>query len=148
MKTIRHEAFHQYLTYACSAIAPSPWLNEGYAQYFEEGASGTHPSQLKGVHAYLPLLPKMLFSDYDEFYSGTDEERRVKYMLALSVAIFLEHGAPKVRFEPFKDLKRDYISALLETKDMFKAMEKAFKNKETLEKFLDEWLEFWEEKGG
>lgn len=148
LKTIRHEAFHQYLTYACSAIAPSPWLNEGYAQYFEEGASGTHPSQLKGVHAYLPLLPKVLFSDYDEFYSGTDEERRIKYILALSVAIFIEHGAPKVRFQPFKDLKRDYISALLETKDMFKATEKAFKNKETLELFLDEWLEFWEEKGG
>ena len=40
LKTVRHEAFHQYLTYACSTIAASPWLNEGYAEYFEEGPDG------------------------------------------------------------------------------------------------------------
>lgn len=148
MKTIRHEAFHQYLTYACSAIAPSPWLNEGYAQYFEEGSSGANALQLKGIHAYFPLLPKILFSDYDQFYSGTDEERRVKYQLALSIAIFIERGAVKVRFKPFENLKRDYVSALLDTKDMLKATEKAFKNKETLELFLAEWLDYWEEIGG
>ena len=33
LKTVRHEAFHQYLTSACSTIAASPWLNEGYAEY-------------------------------------------------------------------------------------------------------------------
>lgn len=148
MKTIRHEAFHQYLTYACSAIAPSPWLNEGYAQYFEEGSSGANALQLKGIHAYFPLLPKILFSDYDQFYSGTDEERRIKYQLALSIAIFIERGAVKVRFKPFENLKRDYVSALLDTKDMLKATEKAFKNKETLELFLAEWLDYWEEIGG
>ena len=35
LSTIRHEAFHQYLSYALSMIPSSPWFNEGYAQYFE-----------------------------------------------------------------------------------------------------------------
>ena len=33
LRTIRHEAFHQYLSYATSMISASAWLNEGYAQY-------------------------------------------------------------------------------------------------------------------
>lgn len=147
LKTFRHEAFHQYLTYACSAIAASPWLNEGYAQYFEEGPAGTPPESVTGVSACAEMLPALFAAGYREFYSGTAEERRIKYLLALSVACFLEHGAPKVRFEPFKNVKRDYIEALLETKDMRAATLKAFRDRETFDLFIDEWREFWENLG-
>ena len=40
VQTIRHEAFHQYLSYAASMIPASPWFNEGYAQYFERDDGG------------------------------------------------------------------------------------------------------------
>jgi hypothetical protein len=144
LRTFRHEAFHQYITYACSAIAVSPWLNEGYAQYFEAGPGGTPPEQIKDVLEYEDYLPTLLYAGYDEFYSGSDAQREVKYRLALSVACFIERGAPQVRFKPFKNLKRDYIESLLDKKDMHLATAKAFQSKENLELFISEWRKFWQ----
>lgn len=147
MKTIRHEAFHQYLSYACSMIASSPWLNEGYAQYFEDtecekwkdGFSRT-PEEIESM---AKLIPGLLTMDYDEFYAGSDRLRRLKYHLAWTIAVFIEKGAPKVRHEPFKDLKRDYIACLLKTHDMHQATEAAFVNQDNLNRFVAEWVRFW-----
>ena len=146
LETIRHEAFHQYLSYACSMLSASPWLNEGYAQYFEGGPDGPDFVDPTDLVQFAESIPAILAMDYNEFYSGTDLERRTKYRLALTIAYFLEKGAPEVRFQPFKDVKRDYIKALLETKDMFAATNAAFKNKETLELFIREWTKFWKER--
>jgi len=153
--TIRHEAFHQYLSYATSMLPVSPWLNEGYAEYFEGEDWKTEKVQwdsllnlkptAEALESYAALLPGLLVMDYDAFYAGTDEARRLKYKLAWSIAVFLEKGAPKVRFRPFEDLKRDYIKALFETKDMVQATTIAFKDKERIEKFVAEWLKFWKE---
>ena len=147
MRTIRHEAFHQYLSYAASMIPASPWFNEGYAQYFERDDGGDwgmeippSPEWIENAARMLPALMKM---DYGEFYSGTDEERRVKYRLAWSLAYFIEKGAPEVRFNPFKNLKRDYIAGLLKYRDMHKATEAAFAGAEALEDFIGEWKKFW-----
>ena len=63
--------------------------------------------------------------------------------MAWSVAVFLEKGAPKVRFQPFKNVKRDYIAALLETQDMRKATAAAFRSKDLLDKFVGDWLAYW-----
>ncbi len=143
IETIRHEAFHQYFSYATSMIPTSPWINEGYAQYFEGGPDGPKSVDATDLVLYADSLPALMAMGYEEFYSGTDEERRLKYRLALSIAYFLEKGASEVRFDPFKDLKRDYLAALLECKDMVKATSAAFKNKETLDLFVREWTKFW-----
>ena len=143
LKTIRHEAFHQYLSYATSMIAVSPWLNEGYAQYFEEDKAKV-PDDFPDLPQLEPLVAPLLAMDYDAFYAGTDRERLLKYRLALSIVIFLEEGAAKVRFEPFKDLKRDYMKALFETRDMQKATAAAFRNKDQLKLFVSEWAKYWE----
>lgn len=143
LETIRHEAFHQYLSYATAMISASPWLNEGYAQYFEEGPDGPAFADSADIVQFADLMPGLLGMDYDQFYAGTDDERRLKYRLALSVAVFLEKGAAKVRFDPFRNVKRDYIDALLETKDMQKATAAAFKDKDTLELFVREWTRYW-----
>lgn len=147
LRTMRHEAFHQYLSYATSMIPASPWFNEGYAQYFERDDGGDwgmeippSPEWIENAARMLPALMKM---DYGEFYSGTDEERRVKYRLAWSLAYFIEKGAPEVRFNPFKNLKRDYIAGLLKYRDMHKATEAAFAGAEALEDFIGEWKKFW-----
>jgi len=144
LKTIRHEAFHQYLSYATSMISASPWLNEGYAQYFEQGVDDpfVDPADMT---AYADRIVPLLMMDYGEFYSGTDAERTAKYRLALAVVYFLEKGAPKVRFAPFKDLKRDYLATLIETQDMRKATAAAFKDKDRLRLFVSEWVKFWKE---
>lgn len=102
LKTLRHEAFHQYLSYATAFREVEPYINEGYAQYFEDTESldwklpGGKPSaeDLERLSLFLPTLFRM---NYEEFYAGTDEERRLKYRLAWSVAVFLEKGQPKKR---------------------------------------------------
>ncbi len=147
MRTIRHEAFHQYFSYACSMIPASPWLNEGYAQYFEDETSTDW--NLPGVDLDFEklsvLLPDLFAMDHETFYSGTDLERRLKYRLAWSVAVFLEKGAPEVRFRPFENLKRDYVAALLKSQNMHEATDAAFGSRDHLAEFIAEWRKFWEE---
>ena len=145
LSTLRHESFHQYLSYATAMVATSPWLNEGYAQYFEDETSADWqiPATPEDLERFSLLLPALLMMDYEQFYAGTDIERRLKYRLAWSVAVFLENGAPKVRFQPFKNVKRDYIAALLETQDMHKATAAAFCSKDLLDKFVGDWLAYW-----
>lgn len=150
MKTIRHEAFHQYLSYAGSMIPASPWLNEGYAQYFEdeENADWKMPAVYKPtkeeIEVFAKMLPAVMHMGYEEFYAGEDFERRLKYRLAWSIAYFLEKGAPEVRFEPWKNLKSDYMKNLVQTHDMHKATDSAFGSSEKLEKFISDWKEFWQ----
>lgn len=148
MKTIRHEAFHQYLSYATSMITVSPWLNEGYAEYFEDETA--EDWDLKGVALDLDLLaeslPALMLMDYEKFYEGSDLERRLKYRLAWSIARFLEKGAPEVRFQPFKNLKKTYIEALLKSRDMRKATASAFGTKDNLDLFVREWKKYWKDR--
>lgn len=147
MRTIRHEAFHQYLSYAVSMIPSSPWFNEGYAQFFETDAGGEPEEGFAASAEWLDeaatMLPALMKMDYPEFYAGNAEERRVKYRLAWSLAYFIEKGAPKVRFDPFKNLKRDYIAALLDRHDMHHATDAAFGGAEKFAAFIDEWKRFW-----
>ena len=147
LKTMRHEAFHQYLTYACSMIPASPWLNEGYAQYFEYGPDGPADLDFSGLVEYSEAIQSLLDMDYKAFYSGTDAERRLKYQLALSVVCFVERGAAKVRFNPFRGLKGRYIEALFETKDMRRATAAALENAEKRRLFVEEWRKFCAEGG-
>ncbi len=151
MKTIRHEAFHQYLSYATAMISAAPWINEGYAQYFEEPNSATwklttrdDKPTTEDVARYAELIPLLIKMDYDEFYAGTDAERRLKYRLAWSIAYFLEKGAPLVRFQPFATLRADYINAVLRTHDRDAATDAAFASDERLKLFISEWKRFWQ----
>ena len=147
LKTIRHEAFHQYLSYATSMIATSPWLNEGYAQYFEDTENVDwgygHDVTPEWIERASLSIRGILGMDYRQFYDGTDEERRFKYRLAWSIACFLENGAPKVRFQPFKNIKADYIKELFASQDMRKATSSAFRNEDTLKLFIAEWVKYW-----
>ncbi len=146
LRTIRHEAFHQYLSYASSMVSASPWLNEGYAQYFEDEDSmdwklgAMDPERIERL---AEAIPAVLGCDYEQFYAGDSAARLLNYRLAWSIAVFLEKGAPKVRFAPFADLKRDYMDALLKTRDMRQATAAAFASKERMELFIREWKKFW-----
>ena len=147
LRNIRHEAFHQYLSYATSMISASPWLNEGYAQYFEDDASADWGEGFELTDESLDRLaaaiPGLLLMDYEQFYGGGDFERRFKYRLAWSVVRFLEQGADEVRLKPFAGLKQRYIETLLETRDMRRATSAAFKDQDLLKKFIAEWKKFW-----
>ena len=144
-RTFRHEAFHQYLSYATAMIPTSPWLNEGYAQYFEDEGRDTFDlafTEERWDEAEL-ALPGLLMMDYRQFYDGSDAQRRLNYRLAWSVAYFLEHGAPEVAHEPFRDLKRLYLESHAKTKDMRKATAACFGTEDNLKLFCNEWKKFW-----
>ena len=149
-RTLRHEAFHQYLSYATGMVEASPWLNEGYAEYFEDTESldweGGIEKTPEALAAAANAIPELLQMDYGAFYSGTDRERFMKYRLAWSIAVFLEKGARKVRFDPFRDLKQTYMKTLLERRDMQEATTAAFGSEDNLKLFVAEWLRFWKER--
>lgn len=143
VETLRHEAFHQYLSYATCMIPASPWFNEGYAQYFEN-VDSTAWGVPADVESIAPALPAIMAMDYGEFYDGTSVERALKYRVAWSIAVFVEKGAPLVHNKPFENLKKDYIAALLKTKDMKQATFAAFDgSQEKLKLFVSEWKKFW-----
>jgi len=154
LATTRHEALHQYLDYACAMMQAAPWLNEGHAELFRNSHFGSEgeivfdkpaeDAQFVQANAdkLADLLPAMFMMDYGQFYDGSQEERRAKYRIAWSMAYFLEVGAPKVRFKPFKDLRRDYLRKLVETGSRAEAGRQVMTDG-MVTLFVSEWRAFW-----
>jgi len=154
LKTVRHEAFHQYLAYAGAMAESSPWFNEGHAELFEHTSFDRDgnvvfekdPAVAEWIHANADSVassfPAFLYLDYYDFYSGTDSQRRARYWIAWSIAYFLEVGAPDVRFRPFASLRADYMAALVRTRRADEATAKVF-TFDKLKLFSAEWKKFW-----
>ncbi|MGN0852055.1 MAG: hypothetical protein ACI4Q3_01615 [Kiritimatiellia bacterium] len=154
LKIVWHEAFHQYLSYAGSLISASPWFNEGHADLFANShfdhrgslVFDRDPAAAAYVKAYAEALakalPDLLQMDYREFYAGAQDEVLAKYRLAWSLAYFLEVGAPGIRFQPYADLRSDYMENLVRTRDMSAATRAVLPAGE-MEKFIAAWLDFW-----
>ena len=155
LRTVWHEAFHQYLSYAGSMISAAPWINEGHAELFEYAHFDSKGKLVferpyeysRFIHAnaatLAEMLPALLTLDYDEFYAGTQQERNAKYRLAWSLAFFLQIGAPEVRFRPFENLRADYMRALVSMRDGSRATQ-AVLTDEMRKELVSEWLAFWE----
>ena len=154
LRTVWHEALHQYLDYACSMLQTPPWFNEGHAVLFERphfdvaGSPVFDPDPeavqvIKGdTAAFAEYLPALLDMDYPEFYAGSGEERRLKYQLAWSLAYFLQIGAPKVRFQPFKHLRFDLMRETIRTKNRNEAA-RIVLTEEMRKDLIAEWSAFW-----
>ena len=154
LKTVWHEAFHQYLAYAAALVTAAPWFNEGHAELFEHSHLDKHgnvvfdkdPEAVSYINLYAAdladILPDFFNIDYDEFYGGTQEEIVARYRLAWSLAYFLEVGAPKVRFQPFANLRRDYVKELVNTRSTSDAGNNVLAD-EFRKHFIAAWLNFW-----
>jgi hypothetical protein len=157
LRTVWHEAFHQYIEYACSMIQSSVWFNEGHAQLFENthfdmdgnvvfdvdrDAAMFIKTHLDELTEYLPVFLEL---DYPQFYAEAQEERTMNYRLAWSMAYFLQIGAPQVRFQPFKNLRTDYMKALVRTRDRNSAIQSVL-TEEMRKELIAEWREFWKRK--
>ena len=152
--TVWHEALHQHLDYACSMIQTPPWFNEGHAVLFERthlDMDGKPVFDLdeeavqaikNNIAALVDFLPTLLDMDYPDFYAGTGEERRLKYQLAWSLAYFLQIGAPKVRFQPFKNLRGDLMRETVRLKNRNEAARIVLTG-EMRKDLIDEWCAFW-----
>ena len=154
LQTVWHEAFHQYLAYAAALVTAAPWFNEGHAELFEHSHLDRYgkvvfdrdPEAASYVNAYAAdladILPSFFEIDYDEFYGGTQEEIAARYRLAWSLAYFLEVGAPKLRFQPFANLRRDYAKALVDTRSMDEAGRITLDG-DFQKQFISAWFAFW-----
>ena len=159
MRIVRHEAFHQYLSYASCMLNVAPWLNEGHACLFENASVGTKnkvsldedPDMsrllLDNMEAVVALLPSLLNADYAEFYAGTGTERRLKYAIAWGLAYYLQKGAPLERNTPFKNILPDYAAALAQTHSGEEATVLAFKDVD-MRVFQENFREFWLKRRG
>lgn len=155
LRTVWHEAFHQYVAYAGAMAESSPWFNEGHAQLFENshlGRKGEVVFEREGeaatyVHANAAAiaaqLPAIFTMDYREFYSGTQEEIAIKYHIAWSIAYFLEVGAPKLRFQPYADFRARYMKALVSTRSMTEATGAVLGDEKKRDAFIADWQTFW-----
>ena len=154
LQTVWHEAFHQHLAYAAALVTAAPWFNEGHAELFEHSrlddqgnvVFDRNPAAAAYVNTYAAdladIIPSFLDLDYDEFYGGTQDEVAARYRLAWSLAYFLEVGAPKIRFRPFADLRRDYVKALVDTRSTEGAGRLVFTD-ERRKQLVAAWLDFW-----
>ena len=154
LRTVWHEALHQHLDYACSMIQAPVWFNEGHAVLFEhthfdldgnvvfdtvQDAVAAIKANPSGI---AELLPAFLQMDYAEFYSGSNEDRILKYHIAWSIAYFLQVGAPEVRFQPFRDLRSDMMKTLVRTRRRDEAL-KVVMTDDMQRELVAEWLSFW-----
>ena len=48
-----------------------------------------------------------------------------------------------MRLKPFEGLKKRYMDALIETRDMHQATSAAFKDADLLKRFVSEWKKYW-----
>ncbi|MDR2849496.1 MAG: hypothetical protein LBW77_03005 [Verrucomicrobiota bacterium] len=154
LKIIRHEAFHQYLSYATAMLGAAPWLNEGHACFFENAdvdAKGRvtlpedpdrAPLLLENLDTAVALLPGLLGVDYEEFYDGTQAGRRLKYAMAWGVAYYLQKGVPLERESPDRLILSDYLASLSLIRDRQQATLLAFSEIE-MEKFQERFRDFW-----
>ncbi len=155
LKTARHELFHQYLSYAAALVETAAWFNEGHAElfansHFDEDGTIVFDKPTENI-AFIKqnlemlgrILPDMFDMDYQSFYAGESlGVVRAKYYLAWSMAYFLEVGAPNMRFQPFRDLRGDYIKELIKTRSVKDATRAVF-TPEVRNLFIYEWTRFW-----
>jgi len=129
MRIIRHEAFHQYLSYATCMLGAPPWLNEGHACLFEnsrldgKGKVRIEEDAERGrlltenLDTAVTLLPFLLQDTYESFYAANPDVRRLKYAMAWGFTYYLQKGVPEETRAPAATLLADYVAALAETRD-------------------------------
>ena len=153
-KTLRHEAFHQYLSYAYCLMSAPPWMNEGHAGFFEN-TSVTSKGKLsfdedekyvrlilENLETLVAVIPDLMKANYTDFYAGTDAQREMKYALAWGIVYYLQKGAPVERNTEFKSVLPDLAAALAETQSYVTAMETVLGTVD-MKVFQSNFKEFW-----
>jgi hypothetical protein len=153
-KTLRHEAFHQYLSTAyCLLVAPA-WMNEGHAMFFEnvslnpkgklvfEEDERSARLLLENLDTLLLLLPDFMKTSYADFYAGTDAQREMKYALAWGLVYYLQKGVPTESKATAKNLLQNLGIELADTQNYAQAMERVLATLD-MKDFQSSFKEFW-----
>ena len=163
LKTMRHEAFHQYLFYATGRGGHAMWFNEGHACFFENVSYDAKKNFVRiyddpkdrrprGVaedpERIAKLVKTILPLDHEAFYSGTLREVNERYTAAWAVVYFLEKGAPTFKeFADYRGVLPAYLKAMADGKSAQEATEIAWEGVKDRD-FAADFLKFWGKRGG
>ncbi len=156
MRTLRHESFHQYISYAWGMLTSSPWLNEGHACFFENAQIDSKgkvsfpedpnrlPVLMDNLESAIAVIPDMFHMSYENFYDGggTAAGRSFNYALAWGLAYYLQKGAPGERNTPFKEILPSYAAALESSRSYHEADALTFADID-MKVFQSNFKEFW-----
>jgi hypothetical protein len=158
LKTMRHEAFHQYLFYATGNGRHATWFNEGHACFFEnisydakknsvriwDDPKDRRPAAVaRYPERYARLVKEILFLSHEEFYEGTLQEVNDRYAAAWAVVYFLEKGAPSFKeFSDYAGVLPAYLAATKDGKSGQDATRIAWEGV-SQRNFVDDFVKFW-----
>lgn len=162
LKTMRHEAFHQYLFYATGRSGHAMWFNEGHACFFEnvvydarknavrvnDDPRDRRPSAVEAdPEKFAKLVPEIIRLDHEAFYAGTLAEVNDRYTAAWALVYFLEKGAPTFKeFAAWRGVLPAYLKATAEGKDWKEATDQAWESAAGRD-FAADFLKFWGKRG-
>ena len=157
IKTIRHEAFHQYIHFALDNIQTSAWFNEGSAVFFEGIVKKGRRLKVE-PSSYLKLLKKMIKTqkpdiigllkmNYKQFYSDAQGKEKISenYALAWGIVYFLQKGAYSVKKKTgrnYRNILKTYYKQLIKTKSPEEATKLAWK-KINMKKFTEDFAKYY-----
>ena len=154
-RTMRHEAFHQYLHYATKRGNHALWFNEGHACFFENVQYNPAKNTVKVIDkgnratwvdknpaAVANMIPKVVAMSREEFYSG---DVNMHYVASWAVVYFLEKGAyVSEEFAPYRKVVSEYLKAAASGADAQTATALAWKGIYDLNRNIpDDFLKFW-----
>lgn len=158
LKTMRHEAFHQYLFYATGSGRHATWFNEGHACFFEnisydakknyvriwDDPKDRRPAAVaRDPERYARLAKEILNLSHEEFYEGTLQEVNDRYAAAWAVVYFLEKGAPSFKeFSDYTGVLSAYLAAVKDGKSALEATRIAWEGV-AQRNFVDDFVKFW-----
>ena len=158
LKTMRHEAFHQYLFYATGSGRHATWFNEGHACFFEnvsydakknyvriwDDPKDRRPAAVaRDPERYARLVKEILFLSHEGFYEGSLQEVNDRYAAAWAVVYFLEKGAPSFReFSDYAGVLPAYLAAVKDGRSAQEATRIAWEGV-AQRNFVDDFVKFW-----
>ena len=158
LKTMRHEAFHQYLFYATGGLRHALWFNEGHACFFEnakpvpgknavriwDDPSDRRPAAVeKNPAKYARHVKAILGYGREKFYSGSLSAVNDNYTAAWALIYFLQKAAPSFKeFAPYSNVIPTYLKAMAEGKTWQEATREAWSHVES-RNFEADFLKFW-----
>ena len=158
LKTMRHEAFHQYLHYATGSGHHAVWFNEGHACFFENVSYDAKKNYVRiwddpkdrrpaavasNPERFAKLVKDILMLDHAAFYAGTLGEVNDRYSAAWAAVYFLQKGANAFKeFADYHGVVPAYLEAMKEGKSAREATRIAWEGVSHRD-FVADFLKFW-----
>ena len=158
LKTMRHEAFHQYLYYATGRGGHAMWFNEGHAGFFENVSFDAKKNYVRvwddpkdrrpaavasDPERFARLVKDILMLDHEAFYDGTLREVNDRYSAAWAAIYFLQKGSHAFKeFADYQGVVPAYLEAMKEGKSAREATRIAWEGVAQRD-FVADFLKFW-----